>query len=335
VVMVVMLASTACLGSAAPTSPPRSPTQPAPSPPASPMGCPAPPVLVTTMTDGVLRRTTVRPPVGLGRPSVISGLSALTASNIWAVGTTQPLVGTYALGGGSVTAHWDGSAWSLVSAPSRRYSNLVAVLAVSARDVWAVGASQGSIPPGVTVATTLVEHWNGQQWRIVPSPNSAGSGQLTSIASAGGGDLWAAGGAHSGGENVPDRPLVEHWDGSQWRVIHVPFGAHVGYVRDLAVESHESVWLDAYDRSGLVIKHWNGHAWLTASQVPIDRLLYPQTVIRLVNGLAVLHEHEWRLFPAGHVSVATAGVGVGWAITAQQQVRIAHQEACAANTPSP
>ena len=57
---------------------------------------------------------------------------------------------------------------------------------------WAVGYTKTS-----TAFITLIEHWNGEEWRIVPSPNfSSGIGSssvLSCITAVNGNDVWAGG----------------------------------------------------------------------------------------------------------------------------------------------
>jgi hypothetical protein len=67
--------------------------------------------------------------------------------------------------------HWNGHTWQIV--PSANLGGLtcfslndVAAVPHDEDDVWAVGNAFGA--PGSTV--TLIEHWNGQTWRVVPSP---------------------------------------------------------------------------------------------------------------------------------------------------------------------
>src|SRR5438046_2216605 len=54
--------------------------------------------------------------------------------------------------------------WSVVSSPNPdTLSNVLkAVAVVTANNVWAVGGQQGH---------TLVEHWDGTSWSVVPSPD--------------------------------------------------------------------------------------------------------------------------------------------------------------------
>ena len=66
--------------------------------------------------------------------------------------------------------------WQVVPSPTINVSNstfgarLNAVAVVSSTDVWAVGFDP--LPGGAAfVKQTLIEHWNGTKWSIVPSPN--------------------------------------------------------------------------------------------------------------------------------------------------------------------
>jgi hypothetical protein len=112
-------------------------------------------------------------------------LAAISAQDVWMVGamgnTPQAVVSAQdvwtvgALGNTPQTAqsktlteHWDGVRWRLVPSPNvaGRDNMLLSVAAVSARDVWAVGASR-QYKAGRS--QTLIEHWDGVRWSIVPS----------------------------------------------------------------------------------------------------------------------------------------------------------------------
>jgi hypothetical protein len=95
-----------------------------------------------------------------------------SASDIWAVGTYYGTNNPH--GYQTLTEHWNGSKWSIVKspAPGGNGSNpeLYAVAPVSTNDVWAVGYSIA----GSSAYLTLVEHWNGSAWSVVPSPSPGG-----------------------------------------------------------------------------------------------------------------------------------------------------------------
>src|SRR5579863_5533440 len=100
-----------------------------------------------------------------GVPDGLSSVAAVSATDIWAVGTS----GSQAGSGQTVIERWNGTSWSVVKSPSPDlYNALTGVTVVSANDVWAVGwhASGGS-------TQTLIEHWNGTQWSVVTSPSPA------------------------------------------------------------------------------------------------------------------------------------------------------------------
>jgi hypothetical protein len=141
-----------------------------------------------------------------GGVASLYSVTALSAHNVWAVGSRgndnqQTLI-----------EHWDGGGWSVVASPDGdgRVSLLQSVDAVSGQDVWAVGHSGASDGRG----DTLVEHWDGSTWGIVPSPNpgSARNG-LTSVSADSHSDAWAVGYTS---DTTLGKPLMEHWDGDSW-----------------------------------------------------------------------------------------------------------------------
>src|SRR6478672_1156291 len=96
----------------------------------------------------------------------LQGVAAVSANDVWAVGH-------YNNGSDNrdqtLTMHWDGSQWIVVSSPNPGSlgNYLYEVEAVSANDVWAVG----SYYEGGGYYGTLTMHWDGSLWRVVPSPN--------------------------------------------------------------------------------------------------------------------------------------------------------------------
>ena len=152
--------------------------------------------------------------------SVLNGISALATGDIWAVGSQ-----TSATGSSTLAAHYNGTSWTTSSTPNNNANNeLKDVAAVAADDVWAVGDSIKSPFDGVSTSKTLIEHFNGRGWTIVPSPNvGAGNNVLTGVAAHAADDVWAVGydDDHSG--SIPVRKTVwMHWDGSRWSVVPSP-----------------------------------------------------------------------------------------------------------------
>lgn len=145
----------------------------------------------------------------------INGVAAVSASDIWAVGGYDAYNSSAGDAGvdlsGTLAEHWDGTRWSVVPVPDPSGTvdlggdDLTAVSAFSSDDVWAVGfvgtpgAGESTSPPQLLPINTLIEHWNGNKWSVVPSPNvAARNGEpawdlLTGISGSGPDDIWAVG----------------------------------------------------------------------------------------------------------------------------------------------
>ena len=91
-------------------------------------------------------------------------------------------------------------------------NDLYGVAAISAGNVWAVG----EYFVGVNTRT-LIEHWNGKSWKIVPSPNLGTVIRSTRVYAVSAANVWAAGSYYNG---TAGRTLIEHWNGKSWKVVH-------------------------------------------------------------------------------------------------------------------
>ena len=135
----------------------------------------------------------------------LDAVTALSTSDVWAVGIfdrfSEP-------GYKTLAEHWDGRKWKLVSTPNSSQLNsvLAGVAATGTKDVWAVGYQSPASGP----YSTLVEHWNGTAWKIVPSGTF--TGLLTSVAAVAPDDVWAVGSTDYVGGG-----LIMHWDGKTWK----------------------------------------------------------------------------------------------------------------------
>jgi len=162
------------------------------------------------------------------------------------------------------------------------------VSAASSADVWAVGyASQDA------TIRTLIEHWDGSGWAIVPSPNRPGvPNDLEDVVVVSPVDVWAVG--HSG--PAPEwSTLVEHWDGSQWTIVPSPTMG-TGFLEDVAAVSATNVWTAGWAyRNGkdrTLVEHWDGSTW-TLVATP-----NPSSVENQLRGITGLSSGE--LWAVGH-----------------------------------
>ena len=118
--------------------------------------------------------------------------------------------------------HFDGTVWSVVPSPSpgANQNILYGVAAISDSDVWAVGASQDAND----VWHTLTEHWNGTAWSVVNAVDAGTNGnQFYAVKALASNNVYAVG--QQAGVGFPSSALVEHWDGTSWRVVTSPADA--------------------------------------------------------------------------------------------------------------
>lgn len=186
---------------------------------------------------------------GVGR-NRLAGVSALTPSDVWAVGNSGARLFSDAR---PLWEHYDGAAWTIVPSPKTAASDLSAVEAVAADDVWAVGGYNNT-------GKSLIEHWDGSRIRLVPHPNKGSLNQLHAIDAASASDLWAVGEWADGGVS---HTLTQHFDGSRWRIVPSPGGAP-GYneLYGVAVIGPDDVWAVGQDGAYRSLTlHWDGTEW--------------------------------------------------------------------------
>jgi hypothetical protein len=235
----------------------------------------------------------------LGHPGQLIAVTATSARNAWAVGTTavtqthpaEPLI-----------LHWNGSTWKRQTATVLPHpGGLSGVTATSARDAWAVGYS------GNNFRNPLILHWDGTAWKRIPGPALPGRGSLAAVSAASSGDVWAVGGygtshnitlalhwngtswkrfpspsesqhdsdfnavgaasasdAWAVGTTIDTAFLVAHWNGAAWKRVRkrLPAASSGGALEDVAATSRKDAWAVGFiDYDTVLIEHWNGSSW--------------------------------------------------------------------------
>lgn len=139
---------------------------------------------------------------------------------------------------------------------------LNAVVALSPSDAWAVG-DHGN----VNRSRTLIEHWNGNAWCTVKSPDPAsGENVLNAVAAASPSDIWAVGYSVS---RVPhEHTLMLHWNGIRWSTVPSPdpsqlFGNQLAAVTAFSAKNAWAagsyVSKSHFERN--LVMRWNGQRW--------------------------------------------------------------------------
>jgi hypothetical protein len=162
------------------------------------------------------------------------GVSADAANDAWAVGFN---------GSDSITTsamHWDGTNWKSVATPNvgEGTNKLNAVLALAPNDAWAVGFSTPVAPPKQAATLTLIEHFDGTSWAVVPSPNAGPNGanqsnRLLGLTGSSANDMWAFGSYFPADGSAHQMTLLLHWDGTSWTIASSPSPAKGGFPCDL------------------------------------------------------------------------------------------------------
>ena len=205
-------------------------------------------------------------------PGQLLGVSAVSASDAWAVG---------AGGTGTLTLHWDGASWTKVASPSPgSLASLAAVAAVSRSDVWAVGSYRTSSGGN----KTLILHWNGTSWTRVPSPSPevTDGSFLTGVSAVSASGAWAVGWYYlTGGE--ASNTLILHWNGTSWTRMPSPNPSHLGFnaLNSVSALSAAAVWAAGSIDTGTLILRGNGTSW---ARVPSPGTVAPD----VLNGVSAV-----------------------------------------------
>jgi hypothetical protein len=185
------------------------------------------------------------PPSGQG--GFVTGISAPTATDAWAVGDA---------GRSAFADHWNGTSWSQVPIPSfsctvstRCWVRLFSVGA-TATDAWVLGAYS---PRGYGFVGQFALYWNGSGWTTSTTPGTA-------LDDLGPGSAYAV-----------DGEYVKAWNGTSWATavgVPDPPGSELGDLTAISATSASNIWItgtyhpalssQSYDNYSL---HWNGSAW--------------------------------------------------------------------------
>ena len=225
--------------------------------------------------------------------------------------------------------------------PGAYPSSLSGIAGLSDTDIWAVGYAR--YPPGTS--QTLIEHWNGAMWSIVPSPNAPGASitQLSGVTEISTLDAWAIGGYNLRHFSFEQHQLKERWDGTAWTAF--PENDEVTLASISSVPGDPtSVWAVGWRFPHciplycpvLYMEHWNGTLWRVFGgggpgqlnavlALPHDTVWAVGYFIPRVGGsdmTAIVHRSHGKVSPIPTQGSALYGILSGVAGTSDQNVWI-------------
>jgi hypothetical protein len=196
-------------------------------------------------------------PLSGGTTSTFNSLTAISANDVWAVGSFKDGSGSNS----PMTEHWDGSRWNMVVPPKGGASSVFsAVAAVARNDVWAVGSYQ----EGAGKTWPLTEHWDGASWNVLVPPRGGASSTLSGVSALSSTDVWAVGSYNDAGGH--SWPLTYHWNGGAWSVVVPPAGGAGSTLISVMGAATGDIWAvgsysDTFGNTWPLAEHWNGVAW--------------------------------------------------------------------------
>jgi hypothetical protein len=199
-------------------------------------------------------------------------ISAASGSDAWVVGAP-----------GRVAWHWTGATWGKVAMaplpraypgyrqrqhhPGPTQAGFIAVATPAPGDAWAVGWEGPPNDHGIVYFTQpLIEHWDGEAWRVSLSPRN--NGQLTDVAAPAADDVWAIGWRLRNHHAVPRQfqSMIEHWDGRAWHLLAPSWLSTKAELTMVSASSSTDVWMQARHHSRGRLEHWDGHTWTRVAE---------------------------------------------------------------------
>ena len=181
----------------------------------------------------------------------LTGVSADSPSDAWAVGWVSPLGDG---SNGTLAIHWNGTNWVHAATPpnlGEGPNQLNAVVTLAPDNAWAVGFSTPGLA-GQSATLTLILHWDGTSWTVVPSPNvgpssSSQSNRLLGLTANSANDIWAFGSYFAADGSGHQMTLLLHYDGTSWTLASSPNPTKGTFLDDLlfagVVPSPGNVWI--------------------------------------------------------------------------------------------
>ncbi len=173
-----------------------------------------------------------------GPLAALSGVTAISATDVWAVGTVHTKYLKHFITD-TVALRWNGKVWQRMPPPGG--GSLLAVTG-SEKNIWAVGG-WNTRDSGDGQNRTLIVHWIGHWKYFSGHTRSSKSIQqpLTGIAMLPGNEGWAVG-YHENEHSLQSQTLIEHFSRGAWSPVKSMNPARDDRFAGVAAASPTAVW---------------------------------------------------------------------------------------------
>lgn len=191
------------------------------------------------------------------------------------------------------------TSWQLVSGqnPGNIADQLADIFAIDSHNIWVAGTVADTSTSRDN--RTLVEHWNGTSWSVVPSQNPSPEpdgypDSLDRISGSSASDIWGVGDGLGG--------FLEHWNGSSWNAVDTPVVPPTIYsywFSSVSSLSPADAWTVGHSTSRnfspgngeqALTAHWDGKVW---SVVKSPDLHADLNGTELYDVVALTHDNVW------------------------------------------
>ncbi len=169
---------------------------------------------------------------------------------------------------------------------------------------WAVGAYHDN---DALVDRTLIERWNGSTWKQVDSPSPGienhDNDYLFGVTALSATDAWAVGYRES---TDGQHPLIEHWNGTRWKVAGAVDAGTYSSLRAVAAVAADDVWAVGHHfvadhdpvRQETLAEHWDGSRWSIVPTPNVgdrpDNLLVDVAAVPGTDQVIAVGTHQWQ-----------------------------------------
>lgn len=216
----------------------------------------------------------------------LQGVTALSATNIWAVGYYPDGLGDYR----TILEHYDGSSWTADTTDST-VGQLFAITKVSSTEAWAVGTSDGKqltahlingswtnavdtsrsvqlegvsavsasnvIAVGISGSQTAAIKWNGSIWSSTSSapPNPGSNSRLWAVSALNASHIYAVGDSNSTPNGAG---FITIWNGSTWSTPQILSGTSGSIFYGVKAVSSTDIWIVGQIAGTGLVEQYNG-----------------------------------------------------------------------------